>query len=195
MATQFNLTIEFFQLFLTLRIWWKHGTLNKEFLERKWALICQCKTDDFYDVDTDDLLPFRNTLTVFENYSKCRILNFCTVSIELSSNTIRPQNVKVARFARNVKGDFFCDFQPLRFRFSILPPSCCSFLIQFHNGTNYANTALCRLLLEAVSAENRPTLSWTMRWPIYNWILCWTWLPLFLHIDTNRTRIQVQLAF
>ena len=121
--------------------------------------------------------------------------NFCTVSIDLSSNTIRPQNVKVARFARNVKWDFFCDFQPLRFRFSILPPSCCSFLIQFHNGANYANTALCRLLLEAVSAENRPTLSWTMRWPIYNWILCWTWLPLFLHIDTNRTRIQVQLAF
>ena len=81
-----------------------------------------------------------NVVTLFENYSKCRIwalvfsTNFCLIKADLSGNTVWPQvsgfqklakltiyclsnkllstqNVNVARFARNVEWDFFCDFQ------------------------------------------------------------------------------------
>ena len=39
--------------------------------------------------------------------------NFCPIKSDLSGNTVWPQlkNVNVARFARNVEWDFFCDFQ------------------------------------------------------------------------------------
>ena len=81
-----------------------------------------------------------NSFTVLENYSKCRIwpflilafsTNFCPIEIDLSGNTVWPQasgsqklaifdifnemlstqNVNIARFDRNIKWDFFLNFQ------------------------------------------------------------------------------------
>ena len=58
--------------------------------------------------------------TVFENYWKCLIwifgslvffVNFCAIKSDLTGNYVCIVNV--ARFARNVECDFFCDFQTL----------------------------------------------------------------------------------
>ena len=52
--------------------------------------------------------------TMFENYSKCRILilavatKLCPIKTDQSGKT---QNVNEDLFARNVEWDFFCDFQ------------------------------------------------------------------------------------
>ena len=86
------------------------------------------------------VLPLAHVLTVFENYSKCRISilafsnMFCPIKTDLSGKTVWPQasgfqkvdkltifgifnqllstqNVNVARFVRNVESDFFGDFK------------------------------------------------------------------------------------
>ena len=69
----------------------------------------------------------------FNFFNLAFFANFCPIKIDLSGNTVWPQasrfkklsifgifnrllstqNVNVARFARNVEWDFFCDFQTL----------------------------------------------------------------------------------
>ena len=84
-----------------------------------------------------------NRVTLFKNYSKCRIwllafsTNFCPIKTDLSGNTVWPQASgfpktrpngpflaflinfcplkMLARFAPNVEWDFFCDFALLLF--------------------------------------------------------------------------------
>ena len=68
---------------------------------------------------------------MFENYSKCRIFDFCPIRIDPSGNTVWPQasgfqklakindlaflmnlkNVSFARFDRNVEWDFYVIFK------------------------------------------------------------------------------------
>ena len=54
-----------------------------------------------------------SVFTVFENHPKCRILVFQFGHFPPIFFQFKTQNVNVARFARNVKCDFFCDFQTL----------------------------------------------------------------------------------
>ena len=72
---------------------------------------------------------FRIDLTVFKNYSKCRILKNSPkrTIFGIFNELLSTQNVNVARFARNVECDFFCDFQTLCFWWLL------ENLLKFHN--------------------------------------------------------------
>ena len=54
-------------------------------------------------------------ITVFENRPKCRIFKNSPkwTIFGIFNEILAAQNVNVARFARNVEWDFFCDFQTL----------------------------------------------------------------------------------
>ena len=66
-----------------------------------------------FEVSTKSFKVCRRVGTLLENYSKCRIWMFWVFFNfwQFFGSFLSNQNVNVARFARNVEWDFFCDFQ------------------------------------------------------------------------------------
>ena len=75
------------------------------------------------------------TFTLFENHPKCPIGNTVwprasRFKVAFLINFCLLKNVNVARFARNIEWDFFCNFQTLCLMFIT---TVCLFLLQLHS--------------------------------------------------------------